>query len=274
MPMGKPRALWHVSFIDHRPASRLFPVRCVDTDIVPEIGITGTPVIDPSTSTMYVVAKTKENGSYVQRLHALDITTGTEKFGGPVVIQASVAGLGDGSSGGTVLSIRCGRTSAQPCSWPVVWFTSLLRRMATLALTMAGCWLQCGPHFSRSPCSTTRRTPQAEEPGKAARGPLRDASGNLFVITGNGTFDADAGGIDFGDSFLKLSASTGGLAVADFLPRSIRHHSVRVIWILAQLAPCFCRTRQAQLTRTWLSAPARTERLSRGSGQHGALSIH
>ena len=61
-------------------------------------------MIDPTTGTLYVVAETKEvSGSttnYVQRLHALDITTGAEKFGGPVVIQASVPGTGTGSQGG------------------------------------------------------------------------------------------------------------------------------------------------------------------------------
>src|SRR5262249_39624226 len=75
-------------------------------DISPEIGITGTPVIDKATNTLYVVAKTKEvsggNTNYVHRLHALDITTGAEKFGGPVVISASVPGTGSGSSGGQV----------------------------------------------------------------------------------------------------------------------------------------------------------------------------
>ena len=73
-------------------------------DIQPEIGITGSPVIDPTTNTLYVVAKTKEvsgsNTNYVHRLHALDITTGAEKFGGPVMISASVPGTGTGSSGG------------------------------------------------------------------------------------------------------------------------------------------------------------------------------
>src|SRR2546425_6658699 len=94
-------ALWHVSFIDPSAGITTVPSGDVSTtDIVPEAGITATPVIDPSTGTMYVRATTKENGSYVQRLHALDITTGAEKFGGPVVIQAAVAGLGGGRRGG------------------------------------------------------------------------------------------------------------------------------------------------------------------------------
>src|SRR5213075_1964342 len=63
---------------------------------------TGTPAIDQASGTLYVVAKTKESASYVQRLHALDIKTGAEKFGGPVVIQASVPGTGNGSSGGNL----------------------------------------------------------------------------------------------------------------------------------------------------------------------------
>src|SRR5437879_12022191 len=70
--------------------------------IVPEVGITGTPVIGPKSGTLFVVAMTKENGSYVHKLHALDITNGKERYGSPVVIQASVAGTGSGSSGGEI----------------------------------------------------------------------------------------------------------------------------------------------------------------------------
>src|SRR5438445_6086088 len=79
-------------------------------NIVGNLGIESTPYIDVSTNTMYLVARTKEtagtcatiNGNYCQRLHALDITTLAEKFGGPVLIQGTVAGTGNASVGGTV----------------------------------------------------------------------------------------------------------------------------------------------------------------------------
>jgi hypothetical protein len=71
-------------------------------DIVPEVGITGTPVIDPIAGTLYVVAKSYEAGAFVNRLHALDVLTGHERPSSPVVIQGSVAGAGAGSSGGKI----------------------------------------------------------------------------------------------------------------------------------------------------------------------------
>ena len=122
--------LWQVSFIN--PAAGVTPVPAADTgetgDIPNEIGITGTPVIDPTTGTLYVVAATKEvSGSttnYVQRLHALDITTGAEKFGGPVVIQASVPGTGLGSQAGKYPSTLFERTSERDCSSRTGWSIS------------------------------------------------------------------------------------------------------------------------------------------------------
>ncbi len=68
--------------------------------MAPTIGITGTPTINPVTNTMYVVAATKENGAYFLRLHAINILTGAEQQNSPVAITATVAGTGNGSSGG------------------------------------------------------------------------------------------------------------------------------------------------------------------------------
>jgi len=94
--------LWHASLLDsaHGAATGARAMLSTDirtTDIVPKIGISGTPVIDPGTGTLYVVSKTKEGTSYVLRLHALSILDGTEKFGGPVKLVASVPGNGSGS---------------------------------------------------------------------------------------------------------------------------------------------------------------------------------
>ena len=96
--------LWHVNFTDPSTGERTLNV--VDVlncpSITPEIGITGTPVIDPSTGTLYVVASSILNGQFFHRLHALDITTGAERPGSPVIIEASVPGIGDGFSQTTV----------------------------------------------------------------------------------------------------------------------------------------------------------------------------
>jgi len=74
--------------------------------ITPEIiGVTATPVIDRAAGTngvIYVVAMSKSGSNYFQRLHALDVTNGTELFGGPKTIQATFPGTGDNSSNGNV----------------------------------------------------------------------------------------------------------------------------------------------------------------------------
>src|ERR1039457_7564212 len=93
-----PNILWQVSFINPPSVTTL---NCIQLDFVcnvwPITGITGTPVIDPNTNTIYLLVRTQESGSSVQRLHALDITTGAEKFGGPVAIKATVSGTGTGT---------------------------------------------------------------------------------------------------------------------------------------------------------------------------------
>ncbi len=106
---GRPSTpLWQVSFLAGAGVTTV-PASAVQCPFIrPEIGITPTPVIDRATGTLYVLARTKESqgllGSsrYVQRLHALAITTGAEKFGGPVEIKASVKGRGAAGSGGQI----------------------------------------------------------------------------------------------------------------------------------------------------------------------------
>ena len=102
---GKP--LWQISLLDsaHGAAAGATTVPTSEIgsfDIVPEYGITSTPVIDPATNTIYVVGKIKENGVELYRLHALEIASGAEKFGGPVLLSGSVPGNGQGSSAGTL----------------------------------------------------------------------------------------------------------------------------------------------------------------------------
>jgi hypothetical protein len=99
--------LWKASLFDTAHGATMgattVPSSDVGTnDIVPEIGVTGTPVIDAAAGTLYVVSKTKESGLYVSRLHALDLVTGGEKSGSPVTIQGAVPGSGIGSVGGMV----------------------------------------------------------------------------------------------------------------------------------------------------------------------------
>lgn len=184
--------------------------------IVPQIGITSTPVIDLASNTLYAVAMTKEGSAYFQRLHALDITTGQEKLGGPVVITATVPGTGAGSTGGNI--------TFNP-------FSQLNR--PGLALANGIVYIAFGSHCDIGPyhgwviaytaSSLTQAgvynvTPNGSQGAiwQTGDAPAVDSSGNLYVMTGNGTFDANTSGIDFGDTFLKLSKNGTSLTLSDY----------------------------------------------------------
>ncbi len=181
------------------------------TDITPQIGITGTPVIDPATNTLYVVGAFKETatGAYQQRLYALDLSTGAAKFGGPALITASVAGTGVATSGGQV-AFSAFRENQRP------------------ALTLANGEVYVGwsAHGDQDPfhgwvmaynAATLKQdyvyndTPNGDAGGiwMSGGGIAVDASGNLYFTTGNGTFDANTGGSDYGMALEKLSPSLG-----------------------------------------------------------------
>lgn len=209
--------LWHVNFTDpstgERTLSTADVLNCLS--IAPEIGITGTPVIDPSTSTLYVVASTILNGQFFHRLHALDIGTGAERPGSPVVIQASVPGIGDGFSQTTVpFHPYLYKNRAGLLSLNGVVYTAWTSHCD--AGSYHG-WLIGYDAADLHQTAIFNDSPNAFQGslwmGGAA--PAADAEGNIYVISGNGQFDSDSTGSDLGDSFIKLS-SAAGLTIADY----------------------------------------------------------
>jgi hypothetical protein len=216
--------LWKASLIDtaHGAGTGEKPVPNGDVstgDLVPEIGIVSTPVVDPATNTIYVVAKsTVADTTFIQRLHALDITTGKEKFAGPVVLSGTVPGTGNGSSGGTL-------------NWDPKWQMN----RASLMLLNGIVYIGFGSHGDNGPwhgwilaynASTLNETGVwCSSPnsigsgiwgggaGFAADVPAGKPYGRIFAATGNGTYDAVAptyaNSMDYGDSILKLDLANG-----------------------------------------------------------------
>jgi uncharacterized protein (TIGR03437 family) len=204
--------LWHASFLN----TGVTTVPATDTgcdQIVPEIGITSTPVIDPQTGTLYTVAMTKESGNYVHRLHALDILTGQERNGSPITIQATYPGTGEG--GGT-LTFRAKAYKQRP--------GLLLLNGVVYTAWSSHCdigtyhgWLIGYDAATLQQVSVFNNTPNGTEASFWAGGaaPAADAAGNIYVVSANGSFDYASGGPDLGEGFIKLSTA-GGLTVADY----------------------------------------------------------
>jgi hypothetical protein len=211
--------LWMVSFIN--PAAGVSAVRSSDVlcqNITPEMGITGTPVIDPGSGTLFVAAKTKETSSnavsFAYRLHALDVATGAEKFGGPVLIQAAVPGVGDGSVQPGIVQFDARAHLNRPG-------LMLLNGVVYVAFGShcdyypAHGWL-FGYDAHTLACRSIFNTTPNGSLGciwQGGGGPAADAAGNIYLMTGNGTFDPPTG--SYGDSFLKFS-TTKGLAVDNY----------------------------------------------------------
>jgi hypothetical protein len=171
-------------------------------DLAPDVGIVGTPVIDPATNTIYVVSKSKNGTTIHQRLHALNLIDGTEKFGGPQEIAATFSGI-----------------SYSPVSQNQRAGLALLNGTVYIAWGSHGDigtyygWLMGYNAATLAQVSVFNDTPGPGFGGiwMAGGAPAADSSNNLYVITGNGNFD---GATLFGDSFLKLS--TPGLSVLSY----------------------------------------------------------
>ncbi|MBZ5660252.1 MAG: MBG domain-containing protein [Acidobacteriia bacterium] len=194
--------------------------------VTPEIGITSTPVIDRGRGAIYVIAMSKNaSGNYFQRLHALDITTGNELFSGPRTIQATYPGTGDNSSGPNVVF--------DPAQYKERAALLLLNGVVYTAWA-SHCdirpytgWVMGYDASTLTQTSVLNITPNGNEGAiwMSGAGLAADESGNIYLLAGNGTFDAtlNANGFpgqgDYGNAFLKLSTS-GGLQVADYFEMS------------------------------------------------------
>lgn len=228
--------LWHVSLVDssHGGTTGESAVPSSGTgalvgsgygDIAPEVGITGTPVIDSTTNTLYVVSKSVATSTqFFQRLHAIDVTTGNERIP-PHSIDSTVTVPGNApdSVGGQVAFNP--RTAHQ---------------RPGLVLSNGVVYVAWASHEDRDPYhgwlmgfspstlepvanAVFNTTPNTVGTASYARGgiwmgggaPAVDSSGYLYCITGNGTFNANSGGPNYGDSVLKLSTASG-LSVADY----------------------------------------------------------
>jgi hypothetical protein len=212
--------LWQDSFIN--PAAGVTTISAADVNcgvISPEIGITDTPVIDPSSGIMYFVAATKVRASdgtvsFHQQLHALNVTTGNEVLGGPVEIQATYPGTADGGStvtfdplgqleraglvlvNGVVFTTWTSHCDAPAHGWVIGYDAQTLQQVFV---------------FNTSP-NTGLATIWAGAPAA-------DADGTLFFVTGNGRTaggDYNPSTGDYPETVLKLSSASGQLTVADY----------------------------------------------------------
>lgn len=228
--------LWQANLLDPRrgaaPGATTEPsYDASQVDVVPEIGITGTPVIDAATGTLYVVAKSSELGAVVQRLHALDITTGAERAGSPVMIQASVPGTGNGSVDG-VLNLDPRWAHNRP----------------GLLLLNGVLYVGFGSHGDNGPwhgwilsydaATLAQKGVYCPTPNGIGSGfwmsgsglaadvmdPVNHPFGRMFVATGNGSFNASPpfdNTQNFSDDVLNLDLGNGQPRVVDsFTPFS------------------------------------------------------
>jgi hypothetical protein len=234
--------LWFHSFLDPANGVTTIPSPSVvsNSDIVPEIGITGTPVIDGSTNTLYVVAATLEVRSgvshYVQKLHALDIATGNELMpaytlgdtvqggaegGWTNVSDISVNGVGDGSSGG-VIRFNAARQNNRAALQIVNGVVYVAWASHSDFRPYTG-WVLGFNEQTLQPVKVFNISPNAGGSGMWQSGGAisADAQGNLYFAVGNGfpgpqgqdAFNPTLG--NYSESVLKLS-TTGQLTVADY----------------------------------------------------------
>jgi hypothetical protein len=215
--------LWKVSLLGAGESTAGTVDGC--DQVSPEIGVTSTPVIDPASGpngAIYVVAMSEDDSmNYHQRLHALDVTTGAELFGGPQEIAATFAGTSFVPEdyeeraallllNGTIYTSWTSHCDVAPYGgWIIAYSESTLLQTAALNVAPGATDSDGGPAIWMS-----------------GGGPGADSSGNIYLLTANGNFETTLNsngfpsGGDYGNSFLKLATTGGALTVADYFTMS------------------------------------------------------
>ena len=216
--------LWKVSLGTPVPSS------VINTpSIQVEVGIISSPVIDPSTNTLYVVPKTYENSVQIFRLHALDILTGAEKLGGPIQIAAQYPGSGTPNDGaGHVLFVAA--MENQRAALTLVNGVVYLAFASNEDFNPYHGWVLAYSAAKLQQIATYNDTPNSLRGGiwMSGQGLVADSNNNVYLITGNSekTTDSTAVG-DYGESFLKLGLSGNSLSVLDFF-KAFNYHALNV----------------------------------------------
>ncbi len=238
--------LWQLSFID--PGAGITTIPWEDErshDLTPEIGITGTPVIDRSTGTMYLVSRTKEiRGTqvhYVQKLHALDITNGAEKFRGPLLLadcNAIDAKAGKYEETSIIQYPGKGTSHDRFIDGRIV-FNAFTQNQRPALILLKGivyiCWASHADHkpvhgwiagFRASDLSlqsvlNTSPDGVLDTIWMGGSSPAVDANGDLIISLGNGDFDVDQGGRDYGECVIRVAPKSGAhpwdrLSITDY----------------------------------------------------------
>jgi hypothetical protein len=220
--------LWKAAFAN--PAAGITAVPSSDvscSNIQPQIGITGTPVIDQASGTLYVVSKMKISSGgtvhYFQQLHGLDITSGAEKFGGPFTIDATIAGSCYPNQNGQVVfsalhqNQRAGLVLHDGVL-VVVWASHCDNNPYTG-------WVMAFQASTGKKLAVFNDDPDMGVVSYECRGgiwqggaaPAVDSENNLYLATGNGYFNANnSGGLDYGDTVLKLALTQSGFKIGDY----------------------------------------------------------
>jgi hypothetical protein len=160
-------------------------------DILGNMGIIGTPAIDPGSRTLYVVALTHEGGGFVQRLHALDVATGADRPGSPAVIAADGFDPILENQRPALLLSRGSLYVGYSSHCDAGFYHGYLFRFDPRTLAQTGV-------LNLSPGAVGNSIWQS------GQGPAADAEGNIFFVTSNGTWD---GVSNFSDSFLRVDPS-------------------------------------------------------------------